>query len=83
MSGKRCDAVVMLLGVIDLGRCTSREATRFTGTCGHGHTKKRWLCAEHGRVPEAAMCRVCFELPGAEAHECAVTITPATEEAAR
>lgn len=77
MSGKQCEAVVMLLGVIDLGTCTSHADTLVTGGCVHGHVKSRWLCAGHAGAPGAAMCRECFELPGGKGHECAVTFAPA------
>jgi hypothetical protein len=71
-----CESRLLLTGTV----CGEPSTGLYRGACVHEHVRERRLCTRHASITNL-WCRVCFDIDGAQAHKCNVTLMPG--EAAR
>jgi hypothetical protein len=69
-----CESRLLLTGTV----CGGPSTGLYRGACAHEHVRERWLCTRHTSIANL-WCRACFDLDGAQAHKCNVTLMPVAE----
>jgi hypothetical protein len=78
--GRTCEAIWTFAGMNAL--CGVPAAGLFRRACVHEHIRDGWLCRDHVENSQNGCCRTCDELADGLAHDCPISISDVTAEAA-